>query len=425
MKWFRKAVILLLVAVCVAILRLEAPVYAANEAIHATDVWTSQSLFVAPAKKPEVKWGLDFKDYVRQLVVDSKGTLYVISHYSGHPLLTAVTPKGEVKWAKRMEHINSISDMYLYKDSSLVILGDDIPERGRGSENFGTASISNYTLDGEQIWEKRYKDYTANYNVDVSKDGVIIFTASYVQVIHNNKPISQGQDFKEEKRLLGVNMDGSEKFNSLLGTEINSSPFFVVSDPVFVKDRIFLTLSSLSSIKEKGRVKSGELIQYSLAGKKISGTRYTGENLQSPIYDNHQIYVVGNDDLHIFDAQGKLKKTVKGGFQSTSNSLAPSISKQGDVVFGTNIYHALSKKVTTFNKENQTYFTSEPIIDRNGNLIYHYKNYAKNINYLVSMNLATAKVNWKMIINHDLQDQWLVSRDGTIYVTGTKLLAIR
>jgi predicted restriction endonuclease len=134
---------------------------------------------------------------------------------------------------------------------------------------------------------------------------------------------------------------------------------------------------------------------------------------------------VGNDDLHIFDAQGKLKKTVKGGFQSTSNSLAPSISKQGDVIFGTNIYHALSKKVTSFNKENQTYFTSEPIIDRNGNLIYHYKNYAKNINVLVSMKLATSKINWKININHNLGDQWLISRDGTIYVTGTKLLAIR
>jgi|GEM_PF-5097896 len=421
----KKIAVMLLVAMAVVALPRETTAYAANAAIHQSDVWTRQSPYVAPVKRPEIKWALDLKNYVRHVVVDSKGVIYVISHDNfGHPQLTAVTPKGKMLWSSKLEHINAISDMYLYKDSFLVIVGDDIPEGGRGSEDFGTASISSYTLDGKQIWEKRYRDYTTGNNVDINKDGLIIVTASYVQVIHNNKPVSEGEDIKEEKRLLGIRKDGSEKFNILMGTEINSKPFFIVSDPIFVKDRIFLTISSQDDIRQSGRVKSGELIQYNQEGKKISSTRYTGENLLSPIYDNHKIYVIGGDNLHIFDTKGKLKKTIKGGFQSTSNSHGPSISKQGDVVFGRNIYHAQNKKVTTFNNEDRTYFTSEPIIDRNGNLIYHYKNYAENKNYLVSMKLDTAKINWKMSVNHDIDDQWVISRDGTIYVAGTKLLAI-
>ncbi len=426
MRWcLKKAVILFLVVGCAVTLRLETPVSAANKAIYATDVWTRQSLYAAPAKKPEVKWGLDFKDEVKQLVVDSKGVLYVISHFSGPPLLTAVTPQGKVKWSTKLEHINNISDVYLYNDNSLVILGDDIPDEGRGPEDLGMMSISNYTLEGKRIWEKRYKNYITNHNVDVNKDGVIIFTASHVENIHNNNSVSEGEDIKEEKRLLGVRIDGSEKFNSLLRTQINLTPYLIVSTPIFAKDRIFLTVSALGDLKQGGTETAGELIQYNQEGKKISSTPYTGQNLQSPIYDNDQIYVVGDDKLNIFDAQGKLKNTVKGALRSTNNLQGPSISKQGDVLFGTNIYHAKSKKVTTFDNENLTTFTSEPIIDRNGNLIYLYKNSAQNVNCLVSMKLATSKVNWKITINHNLDNQWLISKDGTIYVTGTKLMAIR
>ena len=159
MRWyFKKVVILFLIVGCVATLQVETPVYAGNKAIHATDVWTRQSLYAAPAKKPEVKWGVDFKDEVKQLVVDSKGLLYVISHFSGHPILTAVTPQGKVKWSTKLEHINNISDMYLYNDNSLIILGNDIPEIGGAPDDLGTMSISNYTLEGKQIWEKRYKN---------------------------------------------------------------------------------------------------------------------------------------------------------------------------------------------------------------------------------------------------------------------------
>ena len=102
--------------------------------------------------------------------------------------MTAVTPQGKVKWSTKLEHINNISDMYLYNDNSLIILGNDIPDNGRGSEDLGTMSISNYTLEGKQIWEKRYKNYITNHNVDINEAGVIVLQLRILKIYITRSP---------------------------------------------------------------------------------------------------------------------------------------------------------------------------------------------------------------------------------------------
>ncbi|WNS46323.1 hypothetical protein [Paenibacillus sp. MMS20-IR301] len=410
---------------------------AETKAVYPTDHGPRQSAFAAPAAKPGLKWAVPFDGDIEQVVIDSAGILYVLSDNSRELKLTAVQPGGKLLWSKVING-SAASGLYLYNDKYLIVSGTlDTQEVRDKSEVYQPSGIlSKYTISGELVWENIYEDtHFAVRHSDLTvdeTDGFIAFAATLYSTAKGSSLT------KEEVRLIGVSADGKTQFNTPVVASTDRIPVYY-SNPLIVKGNIYLSSSKgyyrpYSKRAEMAEFDDARFMKYNKQGKLLSSTDYKGIVPYAPVYYNNHFYLVGepynkDNNLYIINTDGKLTKkiSVKRGF--IGSELPPSISKEGNIVFGQRVYDPSGKLIWSFlpaslkEKVYRFYPKDRLTIDSKQNILFTSMDNLNGGNGITSINMISRKVNWYVKVDSVLDSPVVIGKDGTVYVWGTKLFA--
>lgn len=403
----------------------EGEVDAGSESVLASNNWTRQSPYTA-ITKPEIKWNIAFNGAVRQMVIDSKGTIFALIDEYPYFKLTAIDPNGKIKWTTTLSIKSSNRGLYLYDDKFLIVAGEGITNDS-SLEYIGV--LSKYTTEGELVWENKYENMRQGSfdEVSLDSDGFITFIVTYFAGTDKKNNVNT---FIYEYRLIGVTSDGEMTVNKNLTLPDGSLPTQNTS-PVFVKGNIYFSIFKFN--KKSKNINEGYFMKYTKDGKQVFSKHYKGYNLASPVYYNNLLYVIGGNSLYMYDVHGVLKKTIFEKRGSVNNWKGPSISEQGYIYYGQRVYDSNGKLLWGFNPfgipaESSYLATDNAVIDKKQNVIFPYMEakagYSSSKSGVISMNIKTKKKNWVLPLYHSLHTPVAIGKDGTLYVAGTKLFAI-
>ncbi|WP_055108205.1 outer membrane protein assembly factor BamB family protein [Paenibacillus ihumii] len=416
----------------------------AEESIHSTNNWNGQSPYAAMTK-PEIKWSVDLKGQIIEIVIDSKGVLYVIT--DGYPSanLWAVEANGKIKWSKDLP-ANSVTGLTLFNDQYLIVAGNIGTSSSTGiskddpnkvvSDN-PDAIISKYTTQGELVWEQIFEETTltrVSGKIAVDDDGMVAFAGSFTSVVPGYKSVSDMIHIREETKLIAISPNGETIFNITLDTSPKGQEPLSNSAPTFIKGSIYLTTSKgymkpISKTSSMGVFDTSTLHSISKMGEKKFSTTFSGQNISAPVYDNNILYVIGDKSLYYYNTDGKLIKELLSKRQ-INYWTPPVISSQGYLVFGRQVFSPSGKLLWHFDPNTKSYETNlvslnNLVIDKNQNLIMAYMvGYTSTNSGVIAKDLKTGQTIWRIPLYHLLNTSPTIGKDGTIYIGGTKLFAI-
>lgn len=412
---------LLVIISLLILLFISAPLaqVSANNSIHASNNWARQSPYTALIN-PQIKWSMDLKGKIINLVIDSNGTLYVLVDGG---MLWAIDKEGKVIWSKKIPAYSN-SALTLYNDKYIIVAGN---------QYFGDAIISKYSSEGELLWENIYEKAKFIHNeIAIDEDGFIAVTGRF-QLINEKKTTDYSISFKYEEKLIGIDSDGRTKFTHTIATDREGTLPYMNSAPVIVKSNIYLTYSEgyYRILKHGGSIPEfPKSVLYSVTkeGTKRFSTEFEGFHYSVPVYSNNNLYVIGDDNLYLFNLNGvQLMKISAPKYSVASNTNGASISSSGYMIFGAMVYSPTGKFL--WGLESNAYkpmAVNSMVIDKNQKVIMSYSpGWSKNdFPGVWARDLKTGKSLWRIHTYHPLNTTPVIGKDGTIYVGGTKLFAI-
>lgn len=417
---------------------------AAEESIHSTNNWTGQSPYAA-ITKPEIKWSVDLKGQILDIVIDSRGVLYVITNDYSSANLWAVEANGKIKWNKVLP-ANSVTGLALYADQYLIVAGNlgnsssigiSKDDPNKVVSNNPDAIISKYTIEGELVWEQVFEETTLSRvsgKIAVDTDGMMAFTGSFTSVVHDYKSVSDTIHIRTDTKLIAISPNGEIIFNITLDSSPKGLEPLSNSAPTFIKGNIYLTISKgymkpISKTSSMGVFDTSTLLSITKSGEKRFNREFSGLNSALPVYDNNNLYVLTDNTLYLYNTDGKqLKKIASKNQINYWNGL--SISSQGYLVFGQEVYSSSGKLLWEFNpfsnnSKTNLHSVNSLVIDKNQTLIMAYiEGYNSTNSGVIAKDLKTGITVWRIPLYHQLNTSPIISKDGTVYVGGTKLFAI-
>lgn len=380
-----------------------------------------------------MKWTLPLKGDADRFVIDSKGTLYVLSSDRFSVMqLTAVLPSGKVSWTKPITGNWGVG-LALAQDKYLIVLGSlgtggnfHTDDNGKDDYDGYAAVLSKYATDGTLLWERQFEDtfiHPTTNNVAVDADGMIAFSGEYTSVLPTVHKISEPIDFKKDLQVFLLSSSGK----LLVRTSIESTknnPLFL-SSPVFIKGQLYVTKSKgywkkISKTTSIGATASGEVLKISKQGTVTKFFAYQGNyHHAEPVYYNNRMYLLSKDHVYVLNLEGKLMTTIRISGVANWNL---SISKKGDLVAGQEVFHSNGSKL--YRSPNNLIPVNDITIDSGSNLIYPREDFTANELSVVSYNYRSKKYNWQLPIDQSITTPAVIGNDGTVYIAGSKLLAI-
>lgn len=407
-------------------------VNADTSSIYPTENGTHQSQYAAPVSKPAMKWAVPFEGYIRQVVIDSAGTLYVLSEYHRSMKLTALQGNGKTIWSQELT-LSRANSLYLYNDKFLILTGMR-DTRDTSAVGMESAVLAKYTSAGELVWENTYQDTDVGIKkggITVDDDGFIVFAGTLNSLVKGSKY------YKEEIKLIGVNATGETQFNKTLVSSSDTVPV-AYSNPLIVKGNIYLSTSQglyipYSRNAQQAIFNDAKFLKINKQGKVLFSTSYKGINYPAPVYFNNYFYITGepydkDNNLYIINAAGKITKKISVARGYIGSGIAPSVSKEGNIVFGERVYTSSGQLIWSFlptaKGKTYRYYPIDTItIDSKQNMVFTNMDNLNGGNGIISINLKTKKINWAITVNSDIESPTIVGKDGTIYVWGQKLFA--
>ncbi|MCY9512979.1 outer membrane protein assembly factor BamB family protein [Paenibacillus apiarius] len=378
--------------------------------------WSRHSDYSSPVTKPKIAWAVPIDDSITNMVIDSKGTIYTVSSTSSHSKsrLTAVSPQGKIQWKAELD--SKGKDLVLFRDNMLIVSG-----YGNSAEEGVFSTLSAYSADGQLQWESTFPgmDNTGQGSIGVDDDGMFVMSG-----------LQAGEDGNQDIVIVAVNTLGGTLWSK---THQLKSPHTAASSPIVIKDGIYLTVSkdaSESSGKGASAIQynDGRLLRLDKEGNVVWSRFYHGYHHASPVYAENTLYVPAGKHLYLYDRNGKRKQKIEIE-GAISNWIAPSIGKNGNFYYGQRMIAPSGNTLWSFSPLDIPFSNEQPVntvaIDSKYNVLYGYNSVKGKGGGLISANSATKKVNWKLPLYQSLSSPPVIGKDGTIYIGGSKLFAIK
>ncbi|WP_019422286.1 outer membrane protein assembly factor BamB family protein [Paenibacillus sp. OSY-SE] len=374
--------------------------------------WSRHSDYSSPVNKPKISWTVPIDDNITNMVIDSKGTIYTVSSSHSKSRLTAVSSQGKIQWKAELE--SKGRDVVLFRDNMLIVSGSS-------NEDGVSSTLSAYSTEGQLMWHSTFPgvDSFGQGSIGVDDDGMFVMSG-----------LEANEDGNQDIAIIAVNTLGGTLWTQK--HQLKSS-HTTASSPIVVKDGIYLTVSKGKSEQiSKGastiQYDDGRLLRLDKQGNVVWSRFYHGYHLASPVYTQNTLYVPADKHMHLYDLNGKRKQSIemKG---AVNNWIGPSIGKKGNIYYGQRMMEPSGKMLWSFTPfdipSSNEYPTNTVAIDNKSNVLYGYDSLKGKGGGIISANSVTKKVNWKLPLYQSLSSPPVIGKDGTIYIGGSKLFAIK